>query len=366
MTTTPTPTVPPFCPNPACRYHRRDRQSWRFIRIGTYSRMNPPHVIQRYQCVTCRRRFGEQTFAPTYWMRRPDLLAPTFLRLVACSGFRQIAREFRVSPSTIAGISGRLGRHGFLFHLAHRPAGWLREPLALDSFESFEWSQDHPTSFHVAVGKASHFFYGFTASELRRKGRMTARQRARRAKFEQRRGRPDPRAIEKDVAGLLRFVAPRAQAIEMHTDEHRAYPRAVRRVPHLSIDHRTISSRALRTPRNPLFAVNLLDLLLRHSGANHKRETIAFSKRRQSALERLGVFLVWRNWMKSFSERFQDDSPAMRLGIAARRLTVEDVFAKRLFPTRRSLPEPWLDYYWRRVPTRALARCPEHRRRYAI
>jgi hypothetical protein len=56
------------------------------------------------------------------------------------------------------------------------------------------------------------------------------------------------------------------------------------------VTHRTISSRALRDTRNPLFAINLLDLLIRHSGANHKRETIAFSKRRQSASSGCGCW----------------------------------------------------------------------------
>lgn len=366
MTTAPASKAPPFCPNPACRFHRSDRHLWRFNRNGTYDRANPPYVIQRYQCVTCRRHFGDQTFRTTYWMRRPELLAPVFMRLVACSGFRQIAREFRVSPTSIARISARLGRHGLLVHEAHRPKTPLTEPLSLDSFESFEWSQYHPTSFHVGVGQRTHFFYGFTASELRRKGRMTDRQRVERARREAMLGRPDPKAIEKDVAQLLRIVAPRAQALDLHTDEHQAYPRALRRVPHLSVAHATISSRAARTPRNPLFPVNLLDLLIRHSGSNHKRETLAFSKRRQSALERMGVFMVWRNWMKPFSERKKDASPAMRLGIADRHWTIEEVLAGRLFPTRVGLPEPWGDYYWSRVPTRAIAHCVEHRRRYAM
>ena len=56
--------------------------------------------------------------------------------------------------------------------------------------------------------------------------------------------------------------------------------------------------------------MNLLDLLIRHSSANHKRETIAFSKRRQSAAERLFVLVVWRNYLKSFSERKRDATPA--------------------------------------------------------
>ncbi|MEO6461489.1 MAG: hypothetical protein ABIP29_00250, partial [Candidatus Eisenbacteria bacterium] len=85
MTHAPAPQAPPFCPNPACRFHGKDRQRWHFKRIGTYERQNPPYVVQRYRCVTCRRNFGDQTFRTTYWMRRTDLLAPVFMRLVACS-----------------------------------------------------------------------------------------------------------------------------------------------------------------------------------------------------------------------------------------------------------------------------------------
>jgi hypothetical protein len=44
------------------------------------------------------------------------------------------------------------------------------------------------------------------------------------------------------------------------------------------------------TTQNPLFPVNLADLLLRHSSANHKRETLAFSKRRQGTLYRMAIW----------------------------------------------------------------------------
>lgn len=70
--------------------------------------------------------------------------------------------------------------------------------------------------------------------------------------------------------------------------------------------------------------------------------------------------------MKSFSEKKHDGSPAMRLGLIERRLEIEEVLEKRLFPSQVELPRPWRDYYWRRIRTRALQRCAEHRRRYAI
>jgi hypothetical protein len=177
--------------------------------------------------------------------------------------------------------------------------------------------------------------------------------------------RADPRAIEHDVASLLRVLCPCPQALELATDQHLDYPRAIRRVAHLAITHRAVSSRAARTPRNPLFEVNLLDSLIRHSSANHKRESLAFSKRRQSSLERLWIFLVWRNWMKSFSERRRDASPAMRLGLAEGRLSVEEVLARRRFPTHLALPAPWRRHYWREVVTRRIPNGRAHRARYA-
>jgi hypothetical protein len=298
-------------------------------------------------------------------LKRPDLLAPIFLRLVSCSGARQIAREFGVSPETILGQASRLGRHSLLFHVRYGHRGAVTEPLALDSFESFEYSQYYPTHFHVVLGSQSHFCYGFTDTELRRKGRMTRGQKRRRARLEAELGRPDPRSTEKEVAEVLRIVAPGAQALTLHTDEHQAYPRALRRVPQLAIRHETISSRAARTTRNPLFPVNLFDLLVRHSGANHKRETIAFAKRRQCASERMWSFTVWRNFMKAFSERKQDASPAMRLGATDHRWSVEELLVERLFPERVGLPTRWAEYYWKRVRTRALPRQRNHSRCYS-
>jgi hypothetical protein len=106
-------------------------------------------------------------------------------------------------------------------------------------------------------------------------------------------------------------------------------------------------------------------LLLRHSGANHKRETIAFSKRRASAIERIATFVVWRNWVKSFSERKRGTTPAMRLGLAERPLAAKEVLTERLFSSRITLPTRWQTYYWRTTPTRAIPHIARHEKRYA-
>ena len=87
--------------------------------------------------------------------------------------------------------------------------------------------------------------------------------------------------------------------------------------------------------------------------------------RRQSAIERLWVFLVWRNYAKSVSERKQGETPAMRLGLIDRKLTVEEILRERLFPTRIELPPRWRCYYGREIPTRCLPATARHQLRYA-
>ena len=355
---------PPHCPNPQCDFHR-DPRGWRYRRHGFYERQVAPRRIQRYRCSRCGRSFSDQTFSLTYWLKRPQALAPVYEGLVACSGYRQVARALGVSPSCVQHHATRLGRHALLFLAEHGPRGAPREPLVVDGFETFEHSQYYPFHVNLAVGAESHFLYGFTDAELRRKGRMTQGQKQRREALEAACGRPDPKAVEREVAELLTLVAPTRSSVVVRSDEHRAYPRAFRRCRELAIRHEMTPSRRARTTANPLFPVNRMDLLLRHCGANHKRETIAFSKRRQSAMERVAVFAVWVNFQKSRSEKRRDATPAQVLGLRATRLTTQELLGRRRFATRVPLPPRWQCYYAREIVTRARRCSPPRRYRYA-
>jgi len=357
--------TPPFCPNPCCDFHRNSA-GWRFKKDGHHLRRFDEQHIQRYRCHHCRRSFSSQTFSTTYWLKRPDLLEEVLHGLLSCSCYRQMGRARRVSPSTIALQAARLGRHMMLVHELWRPRGAPEEAIVLDGFETFEYSQYWITHLNTVTGATSHFTYATTVAELRRKGRMTARQKRRRTELETRYGRPDPKAIEKSVAAALALVVPPGSPeVTLLTDEHPAYARALRRLPDREFRHEMTSSKARRTPGNPLFPANLLHLLMRHSGSNQKRETIAWSKRNQSMYWREVVHRMWRNWVKHFSERRKDESPAMRLGLVDRLLTWPEILAQRLFATRIPLGGPLEDYYWGRIPTRQMPRAREHRLRYA-
>ena len=278
---------------------------------------------------------------------------------------RQIARDVGVSPKTIDDRLSRLARHCMLFHWRHMEKAPPFRSVVIDGLESFELSQYYPFHHHVAVEKDTGFFIYFTDSELRRKGRMRPRQKKRRSELEQRFGRPDPQAVRKDVTELLAVSLAREGRVTVYSDDHRSYPPAIRRSG-CTVVHDVTSSRAYRDRNNKLWEVNLLDVLIRHCGANHRRETIAWSKRRQASAERLGVFLVWRNYMKGRREKVRGSpTPAMARGMTDHHYAVDDVLGGRIFRTLVALPPRWRAYYKRTVTTRALGSHREHNLKYA-
>jgi len=347
--------APPFCPNPNCNHHNNSGDPWPYKKIGFFKRFTPPHRIQRFTCKSCKRSFSSQTFSTSYWQKLPELDARIIMKTAGGMANRQIARDLGVAPETINRHIARLGRHCLLFHNRMMDNSPPIHQVVVDGFESFEYSQYYPIHHHVAVEKDTDFFIYFTDSELRRKGRMTAYQKNRRSHLESKFGRPDPKSIEKDMGQVLGFVLGKQPAATVFSDDHPAYKRSIVNLGTM-IDHRITPGSAHRDFNNALWEVNLLDLLIRHGGANHKRETIAWSKRRQSSSERMAIMLVWRNYIKGRREKVRGSpTPAMERGMMDGPLDIAELLQMRLFRTRCDLPRRWSEYYDRKVRTRALA-----------
>jgi transposase-like protein len=360
------PFIPPHCPNQNCQYHSQFDPTWRYKRIGSFRSQARPNGTQRFLCKHCNRSFSTQTFSPNYWLKRPDILPQLLTKTTGGMANRQIARDLHVAPSTIDGQLSRLGRHCLLFHADLMRTAKPAASVAIDGFVSFEHSQFCPFHHHLAVEPDSDFIVYFTDSEVRRSGTMTPAQKRKRQWLEATYGRPDPKAVRKDVQHLLEVVTGGQPQVTVLSDEHQAYPQAIRQLP-CAVRHLVTSSRERRDGRNPLFPINLADLLLRHSSANHKRETIAWSKRRQASAERLAVFLVWRNYVKGRREKVRGSpTPAQERGMLDHRLEVGELLERRLFVSRIALPGRWQEYYWRTVRTRVLPRQRRHELKYAV
>jgi len=355
--------APPHCPFRDCDSHGNSG-TWRAVKKGFYARRARPQRIQRYRCTQCGRSFSSQTFAASYWLRQPTLLKAVLCRIDSCSGLRQIAWELGVAVATVQRHVKRLGRHCLLVHAKLCPKGPPQENLVLDGLRSFEFGQYWPFEVSQLIGQ-SHFIYDFQDAALRRSGSMTPAQRRKRARLEVRYGRPDPQATRKSVQELLERQLPPGSTATLDTDRCPAYSQALRRLTNRVIVHRTTSAKERRTPQNPLFPANLNDLLVRHHGANQKRETIAFSKRRQAALYRIAIRMVLRNYVRPTSVRRKTPPPGVAVGAIARAWTVDEILHQRLLPWRFPLSGWPADCYYARIPTRPMARCRDHRLKYA-
>jgi len=281
-----------------------------------------------------------------------------------------MARQHGVAHATIQRHVERIGRHLLLLHETRRPSARDRlpsEPVVVDGLRSFAGGQYWVLEITNLIGAHSYYSHDFVVTERRRSGTMRDAQRRRRAVYEKKLGRPDPQGLRKHVQDLLQASLPGRGPVELRSDEEKAYVQALRRLEgRPRIAHHTTPSTAPRTPRNPLFAVNAHHAFMRHSGSNHRRETISFSKKVGSVILRHAIFQAWVNQVKLASEREGHTTPGQRLGVVRQRLRVRDLFGPRLFPARIHLRRRVRDYYWGRVRSRFLARERTHRLEYAF
>ncbi|HQL15782.1 MAG TPA: hypothetical protein PK775_00635, partial [Rectinema sp.] len=90
----------PFCPNPACLYHKAAPKGRWFLRLGFYHTKCFGNV-PRYRCKTCGHSFSSQTFSLDYFAKK-ILDYRQIERLVSSSmSQRALSRHFKVSLGTI-------------------------------------------------------------------------------------------------------------------------------------------------------------------------------------------------------------------------------------------------------------------------
>jgi hypothetical protein len=254
-------------------------------------------------------------------------------------------------------MAERLGRHAILFHArCLEEIAELGEPIVHDHFETFVGRQDHALGIGTAVGATSWFLYDVDPAPHRGSGRRPDRGPGARVQAQ----RPYVESIRRTIRALLpRVSAP--NRLQLVVDGRIDYPAAVRLG---TIGDRVQLSVYPNPKRGPkgsprtaeaiardwaMFPADQLHQLVRHSCADQKRETISFGRRLESILGRAHLVAVWKNFIKSRSERKRDrTTPAMRLGLTDARWHWDRVFTRRLFPARVKPSDAALKLYWKR------------------
>ena len=359
--------LPEACPHRHCPSNARSSAArFRYSRRGFYTRKCDGRAVPRFRCRVCGRGFSQQTFAVTYYLKRPELLIPIAQALVACSAHRQAARSLKCAASTVSRQAARIGRHAIAFQarmLESLPP--LVEAVVYDHFESFAYSQYFPLGLGTAYGQGSWLLLSIDLAPHRRTGRMSPYQKQQLSQLEQTHGKPPRRAYEKALAETLdRLLAkvPARSKLWLITDDKKQYAVAVRRHPQCQrIEHRSFanpprgpkgsprSARARRRDR-ALAPVDHAHQFLRHSLSHQRRETIAFARRHSSLAEQLFTQGVWLNYVKLRAEnRPEEGTRAMHAGLTDERWTWERIFARRLQPFEVNLPPSWETLYRRRL-----------------
>ena len=343
---------PPFCPWPDCPAHHRRGRSRGLIRYGSFSRAADRRRVPRFRCRDCGRTCSQQTFSCTYFLKRPALLSTVAAGLQAGSAHRQLARSLRCAKTSVTRLARRLATHAVLLQArleAERPP--LSEAVVHDHFESFVGCQQQALALGTAVGARSRFVFGPDPAPHRGSGRRP--------------DRPDGSAppwaesnayvhsIRRSLDRLLRLV-PEGQQLVLVADGRSDYRTALKDHPAAERIRLVAHPNPVRGPQGSprsreaiardlaMAPVDQLHQLLRHTCAEHKRETIAFGRAQQAVLGRAFLTTVWKNLVKGRSERRPDrTTPAMALGLTAEPWPWERVLAQRLFPEREALPDSW-------------------------
>lgn len=362
--------LPPFCPNPHCRFHDpelvRNTPDPFYEFYGTYM-TKVVGQVQRFHCLACGKSFGERTFLLDYYTKK-TLDYQELMRSVSSGEcLSSMAKAHRCSIATLENRLERLSRNGILFHVGCLRSIKLWESLSADGFESFDVSEFHPNNIDILVGTQSQFLYAFTHYTLRRKGRMTEEQRAMRAELE-RRYKPPKGAAARAFTALAGEIPAlwnrrRLPVLELKTDEHRAYPIALKRVAPIAeamtegtFVHRTFSSKERRTIFNPLFPVNYYDRELRKDLAAFHRESLCFNRNAANALARLMCHLLYHNYFKEYrvkwgAERFPSHAEVAGVDHSLLEDGLRTLFTDRLFYTHYHVSDVWRKVWAREYRT---------------
>ncbi len=360
---------PPFCPNPNCKLHQyqaaaKARHFW--ILSGCYYTKVSGRV-QRFTCTHCGTGFSERTVSIDYYCKKNLDYREIHRASVEGESVSSIARNLGCKVDSIVNRQERLGRNCIAMQARLLATHHLSEDLSADGFESFDRSQYFPNNINTLIGTGSQFLYAYTHATIRRKGRMTKAQKAKRAVYDEL-FKPPPAALRTAFSRLMESIDPIWDKKEhpnlvLKTDEHPAYPSAIRRVAALkqaqadkSFQHQQYSSKLARGLHNPLFPVNYYDRELRKDIAAYHRESTCFTRNVANGLERFNLYIVWHNYEKPYrivSKKEKPCSHAEKAGIKADAIMLEKsrLYRDRAFLSHQKLNDEAKKIWLRGHPT---------------
>ncbi|MFN0244358.1 MAG: hypothetical protein ACKVWV_15835 [Planctomycetota bacterium] len=323
---------PTRCPFSACVSHTGRPFLW--TRKGLFARRCDGRLVQRFLCRACGRTFSLQSFRVDYRLKKPRLHLTLFRGFVSKLTIRQSARLYGCSKKTVTHRLALLAEHCREIHLRFlaRAAvdGGRFGVFALDELETFEHSRLlAPLTVPILIERESGFVVHAESATLPCRGRLRPAMRAKKLAREKvlgKRRSGSREAVERCFAVLERIL-PGSGAVHVHTDRKTSYASLLRKRFGERLRHVRISSKLVRNKHNPLFMINHTCALVRDALSRLVRRNWAHSKRRAWLDRHLWIWLAYRNYLRGKINKQPNITPAMKLGLAAKRFRLNEFFA---------------------------------------
>jgi transposase-like protein len=330
--------IPPRCPNRSCPQHR-DPQPGFFTRQGAFRARCRKEAVPRFRCSTCRKGFSRQTFRADYRDRRPDLNVRVLQMLVSGVGLRQTAREVGIG---VHAVQNKFRKHcrvlrGLNRNLLRRlPPG---RTFLLDELETFEDLSILPVTVPVLIEKQSKLVVATGAAPIRRVRKKGSQRQRWLQRYEQEHGKRQDLGRASVTGAFVRFRHLLAGArATLLTDEKALYGSLCRRLLGGQVAHQQFSSLLPRDTKNPLFAINHTDAMLRDNCGRLRRRSWLVSKKAKYLRLQLELFTAYRNWHRKRANDDEDGlTPGVVLELVPRRLEWHELLAWRQDWRQRSI-----------------------------
>jgi hypothetical protein len=246
---------------------------------------------------------------------------------------RQSARLQGLSRKTVAHRLELMGRHcrdlhAHLFSRALRRAKLLGI-FQLDELETFETDRRlQPLTVPVLIERKSYFVLHTAVAPLPARGRLSPRDRERKAEREARFGKRKSGStkVVRESFERLRESVPRCGLVRVQTDRKKSYGSILRRLFGARLVHQRTSSKARRSYSNRLFPINHTLAMMRDGISRLVRRSWAAAKKRCRLERHLWMWVVWRNYVRGITVEAPRTSPAMALGICAEKWRKRELF----------------------------------------
>src|SRR5690606_37400770 len=143
-----------------------------------------PYLCIRFRCLDCDKTFSSSFFSLHYRQKVWGLNETiSFLHEHGVSK-RAIARRVDHDERLVRRRIIKMAKWSLLKHAKLTENLEIYEPIVYDGVENFSFSQYDPNNVNHAVGKFSLFTYDFNFCPINRKGRMSPRQKEKKAHLE--------------------------------------------------------------------------------------------------------------------------------------------------------------------------------------